>query len=280
MDGKTYYTFKAPKESVRFFALETDYLTPAQTAVVREGAGERGRRLEDPLLPSPALLVRRAPRFALGSARRCSSRCSSSDGVSVVFAGHDHFYERIKPQKGITYFVTGSGGKLRRGDIDKSTGLTAVRLRHRSGISRGGNRRRRLFFNAISQDRGGHRLRRHRAAEAGIGSFRLLLRARAARCSAQSCSKTAMHLLRRLACRDDDADFAAAVELQLAQALAADEGRRAVADDGADVQAQAGQRAGRRRRRSPLSILPMTRISTPALRALGQQRAAPCGRRS
>ena len=43
----------------------------------------------------------------------------------------------------------------------------------------------------------------------------------------------------------DDADFAAAVELELAQALAADEEGRAVADDGADVQAQAGQRPGR-----------------------------------
>ena len=37
-------------------------------------------------------------------------------GVSVVFAGHDHFYERIKPQKGIVYFVVGSGGQLRQGE--------------------------------------------------------------------------------------------------------------------------------------------------------------------
>ena len=29
-------------------------------------------------------------------------------GVDVVFAGHDHVYERVKPQKGITYFVSGS----------------------------------------------------------------------------------------------------------------------------------------------------------------------------
>jgi hypothetical protein len=35
--------------------------------------------------------------------------------VNVVFTGHDHIYERIKPQHGITYFVTGSGGQLRRG---------------------------------------------------------------------------------------------------------------------------------------------------------------------
>lgn len=45
--------------------------------------------------------------------------------VSVVLTGHDHFYERIKPQKAITYFVVGSGGKLRSQNIDRSTGLTA-----------------------------------------------------------------------------------------------------------------------------------------------------------
>jgi hypothetical protein len=33
--------------------------------------------------------------------------------VQVVFAGHDHVYERTKPQKG-TVFVTGAGGKMRR----------------------------------------------------------------------------------------------------------------------------------------------------------------------
>ena len=46
--------------------------------------------------------------------------------VSVVFSGHDHFYERVKPQKGITYFVVGSGGRLRRGNIDPTSGLTAA----------------------------------------------------------------------------------------------------------------------------------------------------------
>jgi 3',5'-cyclic AMP phosphodiesterase CpdA len=46
-------------------------------------------------------------------------------GVDVVFAGHEHFYERIKPQKGITYFVIGSSGQLRRGGITPSN-LTAA----------------------------------------------------------------------------------------------------------------------------------------------------------
>jgi hypothetical protein len=46
--------------------------------------------------------------------------------VSVVFTGHDHVYERTTPQQGIVYFVAGSGGKLRRGDIDRDTGITAM----------------------------------------------------------------------------------------------------------------------------------------------------------
>jgi Calcineurin-like phosphoesterase len=38
-------------------------------------------------------------------------------GVNVVFSGHDHIYERIKPQKGIYYFVSGSAGQLRKGNM-------------------------------------------------------------------------------------------------------------------------------------------------------------------
>jgi 3',5'-cyclic AMP phosphodiesterase CpdA len=45
-------------------------------------------------------------------------------GVNVVLTGHEHFYERIKPQKGIAYFITGSSAKLREGNITQ-TELTA-----------------------------------------------------------------------------------------------------------------------------------------------------------
>jgi hypothetical protein len=38
-------------------------------------------------------------------------------GVDVVMAGHEHFYERLKPQKGIHYFISGGAGKVRRGDV-------------------------------------------------------------------------------------------------------------------------------------------------------------------
>jgi hypothetical protein len=42
-----------------------------------------------------------------------------------VFASHDHVYERLTPQKGITYFIEGSSGQLRKGDVRRSA-MTAA----------------------------------------------------------------------------------------------------------------------------------------------------------
>ena len=119
MDGKLYYTFKAPKQSVRFFALDSTYPIRSRARGWRRSCRASGRGLEDPLLPSPAVFVRRAARL---DADRCATVLEPlfvKYGVSVVFAGHDHFYERTKPQKGIVHFVTGSGGQLRQGNIDR-----------------------------------------------------------------------------------------------------------------------------------------------------------------
>ena len=65
-----------------------------------------------------------------------------ANDVTVVFTGHDHFYERTKPQNGITYFVVGSGGKLRAGNIDTNSGITARGSRYRPGVPGRGDRRR------------------------------------------------------------------------------------------------------------------------------------------
>ncbi|MEP7272193.1 MAG: metallophosphoesterase, partial [Acidobacteriota bacterium] len=34
-------------------------------------------------------------------------------------------YERVKPQKGIAYFVVGAGGQLRAGNMDRKSAITA-----------------------------------------------------------------------------------------------------------------------------------------------------------
>jgi hypothetical protein len=46
-------------------------------------------------------------------------------GVNVVFSGHDHIYERLTPQQGIHYFVVGTSGQLRRGDLRRSASTAA-----------------------------------------------------------------------------------------------------------------------------------------------------------
>lgn len=127
MGGKLYYSFKPAGESVRFFMLDSGYPVPEQIVW-----------LEQELKSSTdnwKIAVFHHPLYSSGG--RHGSSLSLRDtfepffvqhDVSVVFAGHDHFYERIKPQKGITHFVVGSGGRLAVGDIDKSSALTAKGL--------------------------------------------------------------------------------------------------------------------------------------------------------
>jgi 3',5'-cyclic AMP phosphodiesterase CpdA len=46
-------------------------------------------------------------------------------GVDLVLAGHEHFYERLKPQRGIYYFTEGASAKLREGNIRVGSSMTA-----------------------------------------------------------------------------------------------------------------------------------------------------------
>ncbi|MFQ5696203.1 MAG: metallophosphoesterase, partial [Terriglobia bacterium] len=52
--------------------------------------------------------------------------------VHVVLAGHDHIYQRFKPQNGIIYFVCGSSGKLRRGNARPGSQVAAANDRERA----------------------------------------------------------------------------------------------------------------------------------------------------
>ena len=117
MNGKEYYSFK--KGNVRFFALNSNYMDAAQL-----------RWLEEELKNSGAdwkICFFHHPPYSSGKQHGSSTELRKvleplflKYGVSVVFNGHEHFYERIKPQQGIYYFITGAGGKLRPGDIKAS----------------------------------------------------------------------------------------------------------------------------------------------------------------
>jgi 3',5'-cyclic AMP phosphodiesterase CpdA len=124
MDGKLYYSFKA-KQNVRFFALESTYLDPPQVAWLEKELKESNEAWKIPYFHHPP--------YSSGDRHGSDQRLREvleplflKYNVTVVFTGHDHFYERTKPQKGIVYFVCGSGGQLRKGNIDRESGLTAA----------------------------------------------------------------------------------------------------------------------------------------------------------
>jgi hypothetical protein len=122
MGGERYYTFA--RQHVRFFVFDSNLMDAKQIAWIEatmkqsqeswklcyfhhplySDAGRHGSDVELRVILEP-LLVRY--------------------GANVVFSGHEHVYERIRPQKGITYFVDGSSGQLRKGDITPSD-LTAA----------------------------------------------------------------------------------------------------------------------------------------------------------
>jgi hypothetical protein len=119
MGGKTYYSFKAPHEDVRFFALESPYLDPPQIQWIERELQKSGEAWKIPYFHHP--LYSSGGRHGSDlPKRKILEPLFIKYGVSVVFAGHDHVYERVKPQEGIVHFVVGSSGQLRRGNLDKT----------------------------------------------------------------------------------------------------------------------------------------------------------------
>ena len=127
MDGKLYYSFKAPKEDVRFFALESTYMDPDQLDVARGGARRSRARTGRSCSSTIRSTRRRRTHGSQVKLRAMLEPLFIKYNVSLVLNGHDHVYERIKPQNGIQYFVEGSSGQLRDGDLRK--GLAADRAR-------------------------------------------------------------------------------------------------------------------------------------------------------
>jgi hypothetical protein len=122
MGGERYYSFKAPRGSVRFYALDSNYMDEKQLAWVEKEL-ERNDDWKLAFFHHPLYSSgdRHGPNLEL---RKQLEPLFVRNGVNVVFTGHEHFYERIKPQQGITYFIAGSSAKLRRGDIEQGP-LTA-----------------------------------------------------------------------------------------------------------------------------------------------------------
>lgn len=117
MQGERHYTFAAGP--VRFFTVDTNLMDRVQLAWLDQTLA----RSDDPW----KVAFFHHPLYSDG--KRHGSNVELRvllepllvrHGVSVVFSGHEHIYERLTPQQGITYFIAGSGGQLRRGGVERS----------------------------------------------------------------------------------------------------------------------------------------------------------------
>ncbi len=122
MDGKRYYSFK-PKDGIRFFALDSNYMDKEQLDWLEKELAASGSDWKITFFHHP-LYSSGETHGSADDLRKILEPIFLRHGVSLVFAGHEHFYERIKPQRGIPYFTVGSSAKLRKGDLRNSQ-LTA-----------------------------------------------------------------------------------------------------------------------------------------------------------
>jgi len=122
MNGEEYFNFK--KGNVSFYCLNSNYMDKKQLTWFEE-------KLKADTSQWKVAFFHHPPYSSGGkhgsetSLREVVEPLFVKYGVNVVLAGHEHFYERIKPQKGVYYFISGAGGKLRKGDVQKGSPLTA-----------------------------------------------------------------------------------------------------------------------------------------------------------
>lgn len=122
MNGERYYSFT--RGPVRFFVLDSNYMDPKQIAWLDKELQNSTEPWKIPYFHHP--LYSSGERHGSEVDLRAQIEpLFVKHGVSAVFAGHEHFYERIVPQKGIAYFTSGGAAKLREGNIKRFSPLTA-----------------------------------------------------------------------------------------------------------------------------------------------------------
>ena len=147
MNGQRYYTYA--RNNVRFFALDSNLMDRKQLEWI--DAALKDSREDWKICYFHHPLYSNASRHGSSvDLRILLEPIFVKYGVNVVFSGHDHVYERIKPQKGIYYFVSGSAGQLREGNMAPSDQTAAAFDRDQSfmAVEIAGTD---MFFQAISR---------------------------------------------------------------------------------------------------------------------------------
>jgi 3',5'-cyclic AMP phosphodiesterase CpdA len=123
MNDQRYYTYT--RGPAQFYALDSTTMNAEQLRwledeLQRSTAPWKIAYLHHPLYSSgkrhgPSMVLRQALEPLLEKYR-----------VQAVFAGHEHFYERHTPQKGVQHFISGAGGQLRLLNVNRTKDTAAA----------------------------------------------------------------------------------------------------------------------------------------------------------
>jgi hypothetical protein len=132
MGGQRYYTFRRNERrleglvgaGVRFFVLDSRSLDPRQLAWLRDELSRSGTDWKICYFHHP---IYTSGRYTGGARvlRLALEPILVNGDVDVVLSGHEHFYERLLPQHGISYFISGGAGSLRMADIRRPSAVMA-----------------------------------------------------------------------------------------------------------------------------------------------------------
>jgi len=148
MGGERYFTFK-PRNGIRFFALDSNYMDKPQLSWLEKELAASGSEWK--------IAYFHHPLYSSGGAhgsdvplRAILEPLFVKYHMSMVLSGHDHIYERTKPQAGIYYFVVGGSAKLRAGNAH-GAGFTEVRFDKDNSFVLMEIEGDELFFQAVSR---------------------------------------------------------------------------------------------------------------------------------
>jgi phosphodiesterase/alkaline phosphatase D-like protein len=117
MNGKRYYNFHAGNAD--FFALDSDYMDPAQMDWLRQQLSGSSATWKICFFHHPLYSHARFHGEDV-DLRSQLEPIFRQYGVNTVLNGHQHVYERLKPQNGVNYIVLGNSGQLRPHDLQPS----------------------------------------------------------------------------------------------------------------------------------------------------------------
>ncbi|HWC19892.1 MAG TPA: metallophosphoesterase [Terriglobales bacterium] len=122
MNGQRYYSFK--KGDVQFFALDSNYMDSTQLDWIQQQLSGSTAKWKIAYFHHPLYSDGRfhGPDIDL---RNVLMPIFEKYGINIVLSGHDHVYERIKPEAGIYFFLVGNSGELRYHNLRQGSAIMA-----------------------------------------------------------------------------------------------------------------------------------------------------------